>query len=255
MDVVKRNRQVWDDAVEHECIWTIAVSEGVIAAARQGDWQIFLTESKPVPRSWFPDVVELDILCLASGGGRQAPILAAAGAHVTVLDISSKQLGQDRFVAERDDLTLATLQADMCDPFPFADLCFDLIVHPVSNAYIPDVRPLWKEAYRLLRMGGALLAGFQNSVGYLFDPELIEHNILQVKYALPYSDLTSITAEEHRRLHGDHAAYEFGHMLQDQIGGQLEAGFLLAGFYEDYERDTIVGHYMPTYIATRALKL
>ncbi len=109
MDVVKRNRQVWDDAVDHESIWTIAASEGVIAAAKQGDWQIFLTESKPVPRSWFLDVVELDSLCLASGGGRQAPILAAAGAHVTVLDISSKQLGQDRFVAERDDLTLTTL--------------------------------------------------------------------------------------------------------------------------------------------------
>ncbi len=27
---------------------------------------------------------------------------------------------------------------------------FDLIIHPVSNTFVPNVLPVWKEAYRVL---------------------------------------------------------------------------------------------------------
>ena len=74
-----------------------------------------LTNTKPVPRPWFSDLEGIDVLCLASGGGQQAPIFAAAGANVTVLDNSPRQLAQDRFVAERDSLDLKTVEGDMAD--------------------------------------------------------------------------------------------------------------------------------------------
>jgi 2-polyprenyl-3-methyl-5-hydroxy-6-metoxy-1,4-benzoquinol methylase len=70
------------------------------------------------------------VLCLASGGGQQGPILAAAGARVTVFDNSPQQLAQDRFVARREGLTLETVEGDMRDLSVFADVSFDLIVHP-----------------------------------------------------------------------------------------------------------------------------
>jgi len=47
---------------------------------------------------------------------------------------------------------------------------------------------------------------------------------------------------------------EFGHTLDDQIGGQLAAGFMLIGFYEDIDPDTILGKHIPSYIATRVVK-
>jgi hypothetical protein len=47
---------------------------------------------------------------------------------------------------------------------------------------------------------------------------------------------------------------EFSHTLEDQIGGQIDAGFVIAGFYEDRHRDAPVAAFMPTYIATRAIK-
>ena len=254
MDILAYNRAAWDREVEHGNEWTVPVGPEVIAAARQGVWEIVLTPTKPVPKAWFPELKGCDVLCLASGGGQQGPILAAAGANVTVLDNSPRQLERDRMVAEREVLTITTAQGDMADLSMFPDASFDLIVHPVSNCFAPDVRPVWAEAYRVLRHGGALLAGFNNPVAYIFDLELAEQGQLQVKNALPYSDLTSMTEEERQRYIQTGEPLEFSHTLEDQIGGQLDAGFLLAGLYEDYSPGYVIADYMPSFIATRAVK-
>src|SRR5919107_5145861 len=96
------NREAWDREVERGNEWTVPVGPDVIEAVRQGRWEILLTETKPVPKDWFPDLQGADVLCLASGGGQQAPVLAAAGANVTVLDNSPKQLAQYRLAPERE---------------------------------------------------------------------------------------------------------------------------------------------------------
>ena len=91
-DVFVYNRQAWDRQVQRGNRWTVPVSSEQIARARNGDWSIVLTPTKPVPLEWFPPLVGLDVLCLASGGGQQGPILAAAGANVTVFDNSPARL-------------------------------------------------------------------------------------------------------------------------------------------------------------------
>jgi SAM-dependent methyltransferase len=256
VDIQGYNRIAWDKQVEQGNRWTIPVGDDVIAAARQGEWEILLTPTKPGPRAWFPDLREIDVLCLASGGGQQGPTLAAAGARVTVLDNSPRQLAQDRLVAERHALPVVTVQGDMADLSAFSDKSFDLIVHPVSNTFVPHVRPVWKEAFRVLRKGGGLLAGFTNPAVYLFDYDLADRTgILQVKYALPYSDLTSLSSEERQRYIESEDPLEFSHTLEDQIGGQLDAGFLLTDLFEDYDdKDDPLSKYMPAFVATRALK-
>src|SRR4030042_6873542 len=114
MDVRAYNREKWDLQVEHGNPWTIPCSPEVIAAARQGEWSVLLTEQRYVPRSWFPqDLHGVDILCLASGGGQQGPIFAAAGAKVTVFDNSPRKLAQDRLVAGRELLSINLVEADM----------------------------------------------------------------------------------------------------------------------------------------------
>jgi SAM-dependent methyltransferase len=257
MNVVDYNRAAWDRQVEGgQNPWTQPVSSERIAAARRGEWSIVLTEQKPIPREWFPaypSLAAFSVLCLASGGGQQGPVLAAAGANVIVFDISPQQLEKDRFVAERDGLQIRTVQGNAADLSPFADDCFDLIVHPVSNVFMPDVRPVWREAYRVLRKGGALLSGFMNPDIYVFEPERAD-GVLVAKYPLPYSDLTYHTEEEIKQLFGD-SPLEFSHTLADQIGGQLDAGFVIAGFYEDRNaRGEQAARFMPTYFATRAVK-
>jgi len=79
-DPAAHNRKAWDSLVAKGNRWTQPVSGDVIAAARKGEWGIVLTPEKPIPRSWLDPVEGKKILCLAGGGGQQAPILAAAGA-------------------------------------------------------------------------------------------------------------------------------------------------------------------------------
>ena len=232
------------------------VGPDVIEAARRGRWEVLLTDSKPVPRTWFPDLEGADVLCLASGGGQQAPVLAAAGATVTVLDNSPAQLAQDRLVAERESLDLRTVQGDMRDLSAFADRSFDLVFHPVSNLFVPEVRPVWAEAFRVLRSGGTLLAGFLNPAVYIFDLDLAdETGELRVAYELPFAAVTSLDKEKLKAQIQSEETLEFSHTLEDQIGGQTDSGFVISGLYEDrHQNNDPIAAYMPTFIATRAMK-
>lgn len=260
MDVRTYNRTIWNRNVDQENCWTIPVSSEAVDRARNGDWQILLTPTKPVPGSWFPALPGMPTLCLASGGGQQAPLLSAAGARVTVLDNSPRQLDQDRLVAERDGLDIRTVEGDMANLSMFDDGSFDLIVHPCSNCFVPEILPVWRECFRVLRAGGLLLSGICNPVRWIFEDTRHNNGVLTVRYKIPHSDVNDLTDVQRKELILDkQEPLEFSHSLDDQIGGQLDAGFMLTGFFEDrYEGDLVeddpISKYMPTFIATRAVK-
>ena len=254
MDVVAYNRAAWDHEAASGNPWTAPVSPEVIAEARAGRWQVVLTEQKPVPREWFPPLAGADVLCLACGGGQQGPVLAAAGARVTVFDNSPAQLDRDRSVAEREALAIRLVQGDMADLSAFADGAFDLVFHPVSNLFAPAVRPVWREAFRVLRPGGVLLAGFLNPDLFVFDLDAEEAGRLEARHALPYADATHLPAGELAARIGRQQPLEHSHTLADQIGGQLDAGFVLTALYEDRHRDSLIARHMATYFATRAVR-
>jgi SAM-dependent methyltransferase len=216
---------------------------------------VVLIGYEPVPREWFPDELHgIDVLCLASGGGQQGPVLAAAGANVTVFDNSPRQLEQDRSVADREGLTIRTVIGDMRDLSAFQDDSFDLVFHPVSNLFCPELSPVWRECFRVLRPGGTLLAGFMNPDLFIFDAEAQERGELVVRHRLPYSDLTHLSKEERERVFGPDVPLDFSHTMTDQIGGQLEAGFIITAFAEAPHHASITANYMPGYFATRAVK-
>ena len=257
-DEVRRiNQEGWDRRVEEGDVWTLPVSSEEIARARHGDWAVVLTPNKPVPRDWFGDIAGRDILCLASGGGQQGPILSAAGARVTVFDASPGQLAQDEMVARREGLSLVARRGFMHDLSAFEDASFDLIFHPVSNSYAPEIEPVWRECFRVLRPGGALLAAFMNPIVYVFDPEAEAHGELIVRHSLPFADVVDRSADELEQVIARDHTVEFSHSLESQIGGQLRAGFLLTALYEDVDRGPPTSGrsiYFPTCLATRAVK-
>ena len=217
--------------------------------ARAGRWTVGLIEIERVPAHWFPPLAGLDILCLACGGGQQGPIFAAAGARVTVFDASPAQLGQDRLVAEREGLDLRLVQGDMRDLSAFADQSFDLVFHPVSNVFCPDILPVWREVYRVLRPGGRLLAGFNNPAVYLFDDQPEADGQFRLKHRLPFA--ASDDPAGWRAQYGDDTPLEFSHSLTEQIGGQLAAGLRLLELHESRDHGPL-GEWMPIYIATLA---
>lgn len=258
VDRIEHARQAWNRESTQGSEWSRPVSAAVIAAARRGQWSVVLTPCRAVPPAWFGDIAGRDVLCLASGGGQQAPVLAAAGARVTSFDLSDVQLEKDRQVAHREGLDLRCVRGDMADLSVFPDAAFDLVFHPVSNVFVPDVEAVWRECHRVLRAGGTLLAGFMNPAMFLFDhDEALRTGELIVRYELPYAEPASLGDAARRQWEESGRAAEFSHSLETQVGGQLDAGFVLAGLYEDHWNDeaTALNRYAPVAIATRALKL
>jgi SAM-dependent methyltransferase len=256
MDIINHNSYAWDKKVESGSVWTKAVSSEVIEKAKNGEWEIGVTAQKNIPKSWFPALKGLKVLCLASGGGQQGPVLAAAGADVTVVDVSEKQLEQDIYVAKRDNLNIKTVKGNMLELDMFAEESFDLIIHPVSNLFVEDIFPVWKETFRILKHGGTLISGFCNPVLFLFEDEQEDKGILQAKNSIPYSPFSALSVEELNKCLEEGQTLEFGHSLEQQIGGQVEAGFIIAGFYEDdFGGERLLDKYIKSFIATKSVKI
>ena len=257
MDVTQHNREAWNRHAKSGSRWSVPVAAEEIARAREGDWKVILTPNKAVPADWFGDIAGQDVLGLASGGGQQVPLLAAAGATVTSFDNSDEQLARDKLVADREGLDVRIVQGDMADLSVFDDASFDLIFHPVANVFAPDLTPIWQECARVLKPGGRLLTGFMNPTFFWFDHEACEKSgEWVVKYPLPFSELTSLPPERVAKLVESNEILEFGHSLDAQIGGQLRAGMVVTELYEDDWSDeaTPLNKYGPTYIATLAQK-
>lgn len=242
------NSSIIDSWVENNWEWGVPISHETYEKALQGEWNVLLTPTKPVPKSWFPDFKGRKILGLASGGGQQMPIFSALGAECTIMDYSQKQLDSELLVASREGYSINIVKADMTQPFPFEKESFDLIFHPVSNCYIEDVFHVWEECFRVLKKGGLLIAGLDNGVNYLFD-----ENETVLTYRLPFNPLKD--PELYQECLNKDLGIQFSHSIEEQIGGQLKAGFMLTDLYEDTNGSGRLHEYnVPTFIATRAIK-
>jgi SAM-dependent methyltransferase len=253
-DPVAHNRAAWDREVADGNEWTRPVGPDVVARARAGDWSVVLIGYEPTPRDWLPaDLAGAAILCLASGGGQQGPVLAAAGADVTVFDNSPGQLARDGEVATREGLAIHTVLGDMRDLSAFADASFDVVFNPVSNVFCPELAPVWRESYRVLKPGGTLMTGFMNPDLFIFDVAVLdEREEFVVRHPLPFTTL-DLSAAERMASYGD-GPIEYSHTLTEQIGGQLAAGFVLTHLVEAPHHADATSRYLPGYIATRATK-
>lgn len=106
------------------------------------------------PQGRFDDVVGKEVLCLAGGGGQQSLAFALLGATVTVADLSEEQLQRDAEAAARHNLRLNLLQTDMRDLASLNESSFDVVCHPYSINFVPDVGEVFREVARVLRTGG-----------------------------------------------------------------------------------------------------
>ena len=248
MNYQEENARTIDRWVAEGWAWGVPVTHEQYAAALRGEWDVLLTPTKPVPHAWFGGLKGKRVLGLASGGGQQIPIFAALGAEVTVLDYSEKQLESERLVAAREGYAVDVVRADMTKPLPFADGSFDLVFHPVSNCYVEQVKPIFKECFRVLRPGGVLLGGYDNGVNYL-----VNDDETAIVNTLPFNPLKN--PAQMQQLRDTDCGVQFSHTMEEQLGGPLEAGFRLTDLYEDTNGSGRL-HEMgiPCFIAVRAVK-
>ena len=249
MEYTDINAATIDRWVESGWEWGVPLTHEKYLEARNGALDLLLTPTKFVPRHWYPELAGCRVLGLAAGGAQQMPVFAAHGAVCTVLDYSERQLQSEREVAAREGYDITIVRADMSRPLPFADGQFDLIFHQVANCYIEQVLPLWRECFRVLRPGGRLLAGMDNGVNYLFQDE--ESGL--VTETLPFNPLKNPAQMEELRANDE--GVQFSHTLEEQIRGQLQAGFRLLDLYEDTNGSGFLHrHNVPTFLATLAEK-
>ena len=249
MDYTKINSEVVDGWVAAGWQWGQPISQKEYIQAKQGDFQLVLTPTKPIPSHWYPkNLKELKVLGLAAGGGQQMPILCALGANCTVLDYSSKQLEQEKMVAEREGYQIEIIKGDMTKKLPFDDESFDFIIHPVSNCYVEEVQPIWQECYRVLKKNGRLLSGLDNGFNYVVDET--QQKIVQ---SLPYNPIKNPSLLLNQDI--SESGVQFSHTLEEQIRGQLQAGFQLVDLYEDTNGSGFL-HEMniPSFWATYTIK-
>jgi SAM-dependent methyltransferase len=244
-----QNRAAWDERVRRNGWY--------IDTARDEDFLNPLAVADPV--GWLGTVSNKRVLCLAAGGGRHGPLLAAAGAIVTVVDLSPQMLALDRKVASARGLTLTTVEASMDDLRGMDASQFDAVIQPVSTCYVPDVSQVFGEVARVLRGGGVYVVQHKQPISLQASagPVGVRRQFLIRE---PYAKRDPLPPERERCLHRERGTVEYVHRLGDLLGAMCRAGFVIEDVVEpdhaqpDASEGTFAYRcrFVPPYIAVRA---
>ncbi len=180
-----------------------------------------------------PSIAGWRVLCLAAGGGRQSALFAAAGAEVTVVDLSSEMLALDRRVAEERNLAVRTVEASMDDLAMFSPAAFDLVAQPVSTCYVPDVKAVYREVARVTAPGGLYVSQHKSptSLQTGVQPSASGYELVEPYYRS--GPLPPVDDSPHR----EHGTLEFLHRWEELLGGLCRAGFAIEDLLEPPHAD------------------
>ena len=211
-----------DNLVVNNADWTACATKEELAAARKGELHLRFWSGE-VPEAWLKDIKGKRVLCLAGAGGLQAPLFACAGAKVTVIDISGKMLEKDMVIADREKLDIEIVKGNICDLSCFEDESFDLIFNPPSLMYIPDVSVVFRECFRVLAKGGKLMIMAPAPIQYVCDRvEDEQGGYYKAVNRMPWCS----------RDYDDSEWVEYGHTMDEYLGGLISCGFVLNGYME-----------------------
>jgi SAM-dependent methyltransferase len=250
--IARANARAWDVEVANDHWATVPLTDEEFRGAARNGFPVSLTGSRPVPASWFGDLAGRHVLCIACGGGQQTVLLAARGAIVTSLDNSMQQLQRDVDTCAKFGLALTAVEGSMDDMHMLSASAFDLVVLGMGAQFVADTRPVFAHVRRLLSSDGVFIGAFINPVCYVFDWAAQTAGRLEVRHKVPYSDLKSLPEEERVTLFGRDAPLEFGHSLEQIIGGLAAEGLCVNGYLEEFNAREQVGDYFPSYFALRA---
>lgn len=223
--ILEQNARAWDRLADERSALARPAGDEAF-----GDPRTWLGGGGDAGRSWLPQRLDgLEVLCLAAGGGKHGPLYAAAGAKVTVVDISPAMLDLDRQVARERKIDLEILQGSMDDLAMFGVGRFDLVIHPVSTCYVPDVFRVFREVARVTRSGGLYVSQHKSpaSLQATLEPTAAG----RYELAHPQGTGQSLPAAPPSRLR-ETGTLEFIHSLSSLIGGICAAGFAIEDFCE-----------------------
>lgn len=217
MEYRNLNRKAWDRLADGSAFANVATDAEVARPLETLD-----------SRGWLPGRVDgLRVLCLAAGGGWQSILYAAAGARVTVLDISPDMLALDAREADRRGYDITIVEGLMED-VPCDDQSFDIVHQPVSTCYVPRVADVYREVARLLVDGGRYISQHKNPTSL----QISGHDA-HGRYTLGVEQFTPgplpVVADKSYREEG---TAEYIHTYHELVGGLCRAGFDLVDLVE-----------------------
>lgn len=219
------------------------------------------------------------VLCLAGGGGRQSCLYAAAGARVTVVDLSPAMLELDRQAARQRNFSVQLIEGSMDDLSMLAGANFDLVIHPVSTCYLPDIVTIYRQVATVLRANGLYISQHKSPVslqtsmhrqtGHLQPGHLQAEHPQLGRYSLAYAyyrtepvpgpDTATPVAKRLR----EPGATEFLHRWEDMIGGLCRSGFVIEDLVEPMHAETKAAantfadraNFVPPYVRIKARRI
>jgi len=213
------NRRVWDRMVQDQQRFT--------RPAPDADFLDPLAKVDPL--GWLRgDIRNWSVLCLAAGGGKHAALYAAAGARVTVVDISPAMLELDRQVASERRLQLRTIEASMDDLPMLGAAEFDLVIQPVSTCYVPHVGPVYREVARVTRPGGLYVSQHKQPASLQADVVPGPHGYALIEPYYREGPLPPVAGSPHR----EPGTLEFLHRWEELLGELCRAGFVIEDLVE-----------------------
>ncbi len=217
-------------AVSHNArAWDALARQGVPLTQPATDADVSDPLALVDPGGWLGgDLRGRRVLCLAAGGGRHSALYAAAGATVTVVDISGEMLALDRAVAAERGFDVRLVQTSMDELSMFAADEFDVVVHPVSTCYVPDVQPVFAAVARVTRPGGLYISQHKS-------PSSLQASLRSsgcgYELSEPYYRVGPLPAAEPGHLR-EAGTLEFLHRWEELVGGICRAGFVVEDFVE-----------------------
>ena len=179
------------------------------------------------------DIAGQRVLCLGAGGGKQGPIYAAAGAAVTVVDISGAMLELDRQVAAERQIDMRIIETSMDDLSMFNLSEFDLVIHPVSTCYLPNIEPVYQQVARVLRDGGLYISQHKTPGSLQASQEASQNGYELTEPYYRTGPLPAVSGSLTR----EEGTLEFLHRWEQLVGGMCRAGFVIEDLTEPFHAD------------------
>ena len=224
MSAHEHNRRAWDALVRDKQRFTIPARD-----------EEFADPLKTVDQlGWLGDSIRgKQLLCLAAGGGKHGPLYAAAGAVVTVVDISPAMLELDREVAAERGLRLRTVEASMDDLSMFAPGEFDVVVHPVSTCYVPEIAPVYRAVARVTQSGGVYVSQHKTPANLQTEqqPAARGYELTESYYRI--GPLPPVVGSRLREA----GTLEFLHRWEEILGQLCRSGFVIEDVVEPLHAD------------------
>jgi SAM-dependent methyltransferase len=241
------NRRAWDERARR--------SQAYAQPATDSDFQRPLAVLDEC--GWLGgEVAGKRVLCLAAGGGRHGPLFAAAGAQVTVADISPRMLALDREVAADRGLQVCTVETSM-DDLSMLPVGFEIVIQPVSTCYVPDVMTVYRQVARVTAAGGLYVCQHKQPVSLQTDamPGSQGYRLRQ-----PYYHTGPLPPAPDSVLHREADTMEFLHPWEALLGGLCRSGFVIEDLVEPRHAkpDATAGsfahrsYYAPPFVTVKA---